>query len=69
MHQGKGAAGKMLRWGLDKADAEGLEAYVEASPLAVSVYEHYGWKVVADFTPKNLNHTESLMIRPPRQIS
>ncbi|MCJ1392718.1 hypothetical protein MMC18_005589 [Xylographa bjoerkii] len=67
--QGKGAAGKMLRWGLDQADREGLEAYVEASPLAVPVYEHYGWKVVADFTLKSRNHTESFMIRTPQQIS
>ncbi|MCJ1288099.1 hypothetical protein MMC26_007454 [Xylographa opegraphella] len=68
-HQGKGAAGKMIRWGLDQADRDGLEAYVEASPLAVPVYEHYGWTVVADFTLKDREHTESCMIRSPQQTS
>ncbi|MCJ1321507.1 hypothetical protein MMC15_006852 [Xylographa vitiligo] len=66
-HQGKGAAGKMLRWGVDQADRDGLEAYVEASPLVVPVYEHYGWKVVADFTLKDREHTESFMVRTPQQ--
>ncbi|MCJ1438299.1 hypothetical protein MMC27_007687 [Xylographa pallens] len=68
-HQGKGAAGKMIRWGLEQADRDGLEAYVEASPLAVPVYQHYGWKVVADFTLEDRNHTESFMIRTPQPTS
>ena len=57
----------MLRWGVDQADRDGLEAYVEASPLVVPVYEHYGWKVVADFTLKDREHTESFMVRTPQQ--
>ncbi|MCJ1410459.1 hypothetical protein MMC19_004544 [Ptychographa xylographoides] len=66
-HQGKGAAGRMIRWGLEQADRDCLEAYVEASPVSVPVYEHYGWKVVGAFTPKNLSHVESFMLRPAKQ--
>ncbi|KAH8597030.1 acetyltransferase-like protein [Bisporella sp. PMI_857] len=42
--QGKGAAGKLLRWGIEKADAEEVESYIEASPAGKGVYERFGWK-------------------------
>lgn len=65
-HQGKGAAGKLIRWGLERADREGLEAYLEASPAAVPIYEHYGFKTVSSYSPKRIEHTESFMLRAPR---
>lgn len=44
--QGKGAAGMLLKWGLKKADEEGTEAYLEASPDGKPIYEHYGFQEV-----------------------
>ena len=44
--QGKGAAGMLLRWGIQKADEEGTEAYLEASPDGKPIYEHYGFEEV-----------------------
>ncbi|KAN0099202.1 acyl-CoA N-acyltransferase [Hyaloscypha variabilis] len=44
--QGRGAAGMLLRWGIQKADEEGTEAYLEASPEGKPVYEHYGFREV-----------------------
>jgi len=44
--QGKGAAGKLLRWGLERADQQGVEAYLEASPAGKPIYEHFGFKEV-----------------------
>jgi ribosomal protein S18 acetylase RimI-like enzyme len=44
--QGKGAAGMLLRWGLQKVDEEGTEAYLEASPEGKPIYEHYGFAEV-----------------------
>ncbi|TVY82900.1 hypothetical protein LSUE1_G006285 [Lachnellula suecica] len=44
--QGKGAGGKLLRWGLQKADEEGTETYLEASPDGKPIYEHLGFKEV-----------------------
>ncbi len=44
--QGKGAAGKLLKWGLQKADEDGTEAYLEASPDGKPIYEHYGFEEV-----------------------
>jgi len=42
--QGKGAAGKLIRWGLERADEEGTECYLEASPDGKPVYERFGWR-------------------------
>jgi GNAT superfamily N-acetyltransferase len=44
--QGKGAGGKLLRWGLRKADEEGTETYLEASPDGKPIYEHLGFEEV-----------------------
>lgn len=43
-YQGKGAGSQLMRWGLKKADEHGLEAFLEASPEAVPLYERLGFK-------------------------
>ncbi|KAK5166502.1 uncharacterized protein LTR77_008045 [Saxophila tyrrhenica] len=43
-HQGKGVGSKLMRWGLERADAQGMEAYLEASPEAVPLYEKLGFR-------------------------
>lgn len=42
--QGKGIGSQMLDWGATKADGSAHEAYLEASPEAVSVYEKFGFR-------------------------
>ena len=42
--QGRGAGSLMMGWGLERADKENLEAYLEASPDAVGLYEHFGFR-------------------------
>jgi ribosomal protein S18 acetylase RimI-like enzyme len=43
---GKGAGSQLLRWGLERADEEGLEAYIEASPAGKSLYEKKGYREI-----------------------
>ena len=43
-YQGKGAGSQMMRWGLDRADEQKVEAYLEASPNAVRLYEELGFR-------------------------
>ena len=43
-YQGLGAAGMIIRWGLEKADHEERVSYLESSPKAVSVYHRYGFQ-------------------------
>ncbi|WPG98356.1 acyl-CoA N-acyltransferase [Acrodontium crateriforme] len=44
--QGQGAGSLMLRYGTERADAAGVEAYLEASPEAVPLYEKFGFREV-----------------------
>ncbi|KAK4953838.1 hypothetical protein LTR10_008442 [Elasticomyces elasticus] len=41
--QGQGAGSQLMRWGLARADQDGVESYLEASPDAVRLYEHLGF--------------------------
>ena len=45
-YQGKGCASMLLQSGLDKIDAEGAKAWLEATPQGQSLYAKFGWKVV-----------------------
>ena len=62
--QGRGAAGQLIRWGLEQADRDGVEAYIEASPVGAPIYERFGWKAEAQVRALNGKYTELLMVRP-----
>lgn len=52
-YQKRGVGQALLRWGLDQADAEGLEAYLESSDDGLRLYgkngfELVGWNVLPD---------------------
>ena len=66
-HQRRGAAARVMQWGCDWADREGLECYLEAGPDLVLFYARYGFQVVESFAPPRMpDHTESFMIRKPQ---
>ena len=44
--QRMGVGRKLLEWGLEKADREGLECWIEASPAGKPLYEKVGWREV-----------------------
>ncbi|RMY83825.1 hypothetical protein D0861_07249 [Hortaea werneckii] len=46
-YQGRGAGSMMINRGLERADQDNVEAYLEASPEAVSLYEKLGFENVA----------------------
>jgi GNAT superfamily N-acetyltransferase len=41
-----GVGRKLLEWGLDKADKEGVELWIDASQYGKGLYEKMGWKEV-----------------------
>ncbi|KAL6402103.1 hypothetical protein AUP68_14568 [Ilyonectria robusta] len=43
---GKGAASPLMRWGVERADEDGLPCFLEATPNAKGMYEKYGFRVV-----------------------
>ncbi|ESZ91456.1 hypothetical protein SBOR_8179 [Sclerotinia borealis F-4128] len=65
--QGMGAAGKLMRWGLERADEEGVETYLEASPVGKAVYEYFGFeersRLVVPVEEKG-DFVECMMVRP-----
>jgi GNAT superfamily N-acetyltransferase len=44
--QRKGIGKKLLEWGLEKADAEGVQCWIDASPAGKGLYEKMGWREV-----------------------
>lgn len=45
---GKGAASPLMRWGVERADEDGLPCFLEATPNAKGMYEKYGFRVVGE---------------------
>lgn len=68
----RGAAGLLVRWGLDKADEDGVEIYLEASVAGRPMYEKFGLRVLKtiDFDMTQLGYagvdTHICMWRPIR---
>lgn len=66
-HQGRGAGGMLLRYGLELADNEGKQIYLEASPPGVPVYQKYGFSEVDRVVVLGGKFTEILMVRDGKQ--
>ncbi|KAI8587202.1 acyl-CoA N-acyltransferase [Geranomyces variabilis] len=47
-HQGIGAGGAIIRWGLQKAREDKVTAYLESSAAGFKVYEHMGFKTIGE---------------------
>ncbi|KAJ3156167.1 hypothetical protein HDU86_004135 [Geranomyces michiganensis] len=47
-HQGTGAGGALIRWGLEKARQDKVTAYLESSAAGFKVYEHMGFKTIGE---------------------
>lgn len=46
-YQRMGVGGKLLEWGLQEADREGVECWIDASPFGLGLYKKFGWKEVS----------------------
>ncbi|KAJ5463671.1 hypothetical protein N7475_008615 [Penicillium sp. IBT 31633x] len=64
--QGRGLGSKLLKWGLVRADAEGVEVYLSASPEGKPLYEKNGFRGVDTFLPYP-GYTQVAMIRSPKE--
>ncbi|KAK6208253.1 hypothetical protein LQW54_007035 [Pestalotiopsis sp. IQ-011] len=47
-HRRRGAASLMLKWGTDKADELGLEAFIESTDIARPAYKKHGFRVIGE---------------------
>ncbi|KAK3073354.1 hypothetical protein LTR53_005150 [Teratosphaeriaceae sp. CCFEE 6253] len=76
-YQGRGAGSQLMRWGLERANAEGLEAYLEASPDAVRLYERFGFReagktetwIENERVQPGTLYRNLFMIRPAKEVA
>ncbi|UKZ74460.1 hypothetical protein TrVFT333_002129 [Trichoderma virens FT-333] len=65
-YQGKGAASLMLRYGVNKADEDKVECFLDASPAGQPIYERYGFRVVQRDTFLEGTYVQCAMVRDAR---
>jgi GNAT superfamily N-acetyltransferase len=53
-HRGKGAAGLLVRWGIEQAEKDHVPAYLEAGVMGMPLYERYGFVQVGDMLELDL---------------
>ncbi|KAL2070002.1 hypothetical protein VTL71DRAFT_14682 [Oculimacula yallundae] len=46
--RGRGAAGMLVSWGVEKARADDVPVYLEAAPLARPMYQKYGFQQIGE---------------------
>jgi ribosomal protein S18 acetylase RimI-like enzyme len=67
-HQGRGYASKLLNEMLTVTDGEGLPCFLETQGSQnVSMYQHFGFRVVDEFTVPNTQVTLVAMLREPKR--
>ena len=67
-YQGKGYASQLLNGMLSETDKEGLPCFLETQGIQnVSMYQHFGFKVVDEFTVPNTQVTLIAMLREPKR--
>lgn len=70
-HQGKGAAGALLRWGEQRADADQVPCYLDATPDGRPVYtsKSHGFREVDAHQYINGQYEHVFMVRDPRPVA
>ncbi|CAO2652742.1 Nn.00g021530.m01.CDS01 [Neocucurbitaria sp. VM-36] len=53
-HRGKGAAGMLIRWGIEQAEKDQVPAYLEAGVMGKPAYERYGFVQIGDLLEVDL---------------
>lgn len=53
-HRGKGAAGLLVKWGIEQAEKGGIPAYLEAGVMGTPVYKRYNFEPVGDLLDVDL---------------
>ena len=65
-HGGKGCAGRLVRWGMQRADEEGTECYVEAQDTSKPIFVKYGWKEMRDLVVQGEKRGTILVYSPEK---
>ncbi|EEH17758.2 hypothetical protein PABG_00321 [Paracoccidioides brasiliensis Pb03] len=52
----QGHASRLLKWGIEKAEADGARILLEATPAGLPLYQRLGWNVVDEMRIKLADH-------------
>ena len=55
----RGAASQLMAWGVEKADALGIESFVEGTPTGALLYERFGYVRVGELSLSAENRKNS----------
>lgn len=64
--QGRGAGRSMMAWGVARADEDGVEAYLDATPEGKPLYVKFGFEDAATWPFFDETYRHSFMVRKPR---
>lgn len=65
-HGGRGCAGRLVKWGMQRGDEEGLECYVEAQDTSKPIFVKYGWKEVRELVVQGEKRGTILLYTPEK---
>ncbi|KAK0727700.1 acyl-CoA N-acyltransferase [Lasiosphaeria miniovina] len=65
--QRRGAGAALVRWGVDRADADGVEAYLDATPDGTRLYERFGFCTAEVVEFMGGEYRQCFMPRPKRE--
>ncbi|KAF3767143.1 acyl-CoA N-acyltransferase [Cryphonectria parasitica EP155] len=66
-HQGRGAGAMLMQWGAERADREGVECYLDATPAGKPLYERFGFRDAVETWPFfDEQYRHSFMVRKPK---
>ncbi|KAK8110131.1 uncharacterized protein PG998_006588 [Apiospora kogelbergensis] len=60
-YHGKGLGKQLLNWGLERADQDGVEAYLQASPAGAPLYRKCGFEDIESYHVSKVDYTEIFM--------
>lgn len=66
-HGGRGCAGRLIKWGMQKAEEEGVECYVEAQDSSRPIFVKYGWEEVKALVVKEVRRGTVLTWSPKKK--
>ncbi|KAI9696899.1 MAG: hypothetical protein M1820_007974 [Bogoriella megaspora] len=64
-YQRKGVAKLLLNWGIEQADRDGADIYLESSPAGLPVYKKFGFKPEGGFVMNNSDYALLSMLKQP----
>lgn len=66
-YKGRGCAGMLVKWGMRKAEEEGVECYVEAQDTSKGIFLKYGWEMVEEMMEGEERWATVLVYRPDKE--